>query len=180
MAWKVWVTTITTVLYASDLNDNMDYLSNLTTNITGGNLAADCINDGSFIDNEVIQENHLDYSDATDGIGVLQIGKDRTTHEQMLVKGTAAMVSNTAVTSTTQIVYFTNGDCCTAGEPVYTAAPHFNAWIYSNDSNIGCYVEAVATDSALLRVDLDFKGDADGSSTLDVAQVIYWEACGNI
>jgi len=177
MAWKEWVTgTNTEILEGSDLNDNFDYLSSmLAKGIISDYIADDAVTSPALAADAVV-EGVVDYG-TSDGVGVCQIGKDRTTHGQMIIKGDES-VDTTTLTYKEITVYFTNGDVCTAGDPGFSGVPVAYATIYTNDEDMFCQVQACGTDSMLVRVDRGGRGET--ALAMETAQTMYWEAYGNI
>ena len=175
MALNTW--TEGDVLYASDLNFNFSSITADLHSITGGQLAADAVNAGTLIADDVVDETHLDWSDAVNGVGALQIGKDRTTHEQMMVKGTSLLTAANT-TNTDVVITYANADCVTGGEPVYTAVPHVYVTAYTDVGTDGSHaiinVVAAATDKCTVNVDLAAAGTFTENWTL------YWMVVGNI
>jgi len=173
--WHEWATgTSTETLYGTGLNWNFDYVSALVNKgVTGANIATNGIDSEALFAGSVITEGAIDYGTG-DGMGVVQIGKDRTTTGgQMLVKGTA-LATAAAVTNTDITIYFTNGDVCTAGDPGFTVAPHVHATCYTAATDAACTIKAVATDSMLVNV------DADGANNLTENWTVYWQAIGDV
>ena len=175
--WKEWATgTSTETLYGSHLNGNYDYVSALVNKgITGANIATGGIDVNTLFAGSVITEGTIDYGTG-DGLGVMQIGKDRTTTGgQMLVKGTN-LITAAATTNTDITVYFANGDVCTAGDPAYTAAPHVLAgYCITADQNVYYAVKAVATNSMLINV-----APAAGTLTFTQNWTLNWAVIGDV
>ena len=175
MAFNTW--TESDVLYASDLNENFSLVTADLHSITGGQFAADAINAGTIIADDVVDETHLDYADTVVGVGVLQIGKDRTTHQQMMVKG-ASVITAAATTNTDITITYADADCATAGEPVFTAAPHVYATVVTDlgiaAQDLGVNVVACGTDTCQVNVDLP------STDTFTQDWTVYWMAVGNI
>jgi len=173
--WHDWATgTSTETLYGSHLNNNFDYLSAIINKgITGANIATGGIDSAALFAGSVIVESAIDYGTG-DGVGVVQIGKDRTTTGgQMAIKGTS-LITAADTTNTDITVYFTNGDVCTAGDPGYTCAPHVYVTCYTDDTSARYTIKAVATDSALVNID---PGD---TATFTENWTLYWQAFGDI
>ena len=175
--WKEWATgTSTETLYGTHLNSNFDYVSAMINKgITGANIATGGIDANTLFAGSVITEGAIDYGTG-DGVGSLQIGKDRTTTGgQMLVKG-AALITAADTTNTSITVYFTNGDVCTAGDPAYTAAPHLVAcYCVTADNNVSYAVLAEATDSAQINV-----APAAGTLTFTENWTLKWAVIGDV
>ena len=174
-----WATgTSTETLYGTGLNWNFDYVSALVNKgVTGANIATNGIDSEALFAGSVITEGAIDYGTG-DGMGVVQIGKDRTTTGgQMLVKGTAAVASVTGAgtTNTDITVYFTNGDVCTAGDPGFTASPHIGCvYIVTANTEVVYTRKAVATDSCQINI------AATDTVLLGVDNTLYWEAIGDV
>ena len=175
MAYNTW--TEGDVLYASDLNENFSLITADLNSITAGQIADDAINAGVMIDDDVITDGHLDYSDTVNGVGVLQIGKDRTTYEQMMVKGTQ-LITAADVTETSVEIAYANGDCATAGEPVFLEVPHIYVTAYTDMGTDGAHhlidIVAAATDTCLVNLDIA------GATTITENWTLYWMAVGNV
>lgn len=175
--WKEWATgTSTETLYGSHLNANFDYVSDMANKgITGANIATGGIDSEALLAGSVVTEAAIDYGTG-DGVGVVQIGKDRTTTGgQMLVKG-ASLITAANTTNTNITVYFTNGDVCTAGDPAYTAAPHLlSGYCVTADGNVHYAVLAEATDSMQINV-----APAAGTLTFTQNWTYKWAVIGNV
>ena len=172
MAFNTW--TESDVLYASDLNENFTLITAALHSITGGQIAPDAINAGTLIADDIVDETHMNYADTVIGAGVLQIGKDRSTHGQMMVKGTT-LITAAATTNTSVTVTYANADCVTGGEPVYTAAPHVFCSVYSDlGTDGGLNMLACGTDSFSVNIDMP------GALTITEDWTVYWMAVGNV
>ena len=169
MAFNTW--TESDVLYASDLNENFTLITGDLHSITGGQIAADAINAGTLIADDVVDETHLDYADTVVGVGVLQIGKDRTTHEQMMVKGIVTATVQ-AVTITDITFAYANADCVTA-LPVFSAAPHVIATCYTDDTDYVCDIKQAGTTNCVVQA-------GPGTGNIIASQDIYIMVVGNI
>ena len=170
MAFNTW--TESDVLYASDLNENFTLITAVLHSITGGQIAADAINAGTLIADDIIDETHMNYADTVIGAGVLQIGKDRTTHEQMMVKGIVTATIQ-ALTITDITFAYANADCVTGGEPVYSAVPHVIATCYTDDTDYVCDVKQAGTTNCVVQC-------GPGTGNLVASQDIYVMVVGNI
>ena len=175
--WKEFVTgTGTEYIYGTQLNANFDYISAMVNKgVAGVNIATGGIDSPTLFAGSVITEGSIDYGTG-DGVGVVQIGKDRTTTGgQMLVKGTS-LITAANTTNTNITVYFTNGDVCTAGDPAYTAAPHLlNGYCVTADGNVYYAVLAEATDSMQINV-----APAAGTLTFTQNWTYKWAVIGNV
>lgn len=169
-----WATTATETLYGSHLNVLGSVCSALLNKgITGANIATGGIDAAALFAGSVITEGSIDYGTG-DGLGVVQIGKDRTTTGgQMSIKGTS-LITAANTTNTDITVYFTNGDVCTAGDPGYTAAPHAYATAYTANTDMCINIKACATNSMQINVDLG------GTATFTENWTIYWQAFGDV
>lgn len=175
-----WVTfttgTASSVLYGWQLNNNFWYVSSvINKGITGQNIAVGGIDAGNLIAANIITHSNLNFNTGG-GCRVAQIGKAwTTTAGQFVAKGTqqitAANTTNTDVT-----IYFTNGDVCTTGEPVYKVAPHlYVTCVYATPTeNPSIVVKAIATNSALINF------DAYDTNTITENVTIKWLAMGDI
>ena len=170
MAWNTW--TEGNVIHAASLNENFTLITAVLHSITGGQMAADAINAGTIIANDVVDETHLDYSGTVDGVGVLQIGKDRATHEQMMVKGTC-QATIAAVTIQDVTFAYANADCVTGGEPVYSAVPHVIATVYTDDTDYVCDIKVAGTTQCTIQV-------GPGAGNIIASQTVYVMVVGNI
>ena len=170
MAYNTW--TESDVLYASDLNENFTLITAVLHSITGGQIAADAINAGTLIADDIVDESHMNYADTVLGAGVLQIGKDRSAHEQMMVKGIVTATIQ-ALTITDVTFAYANADCVTGGEPVYSAVPHVIATAYTDDTDYVCDVKAVGTTNCEVQV-------GPGAGNLVASQDVYIMVVGNI
>jgi hypothetical protein len=150
--WHEWATgTTTETLYGAHLNAMGDYVSALINKgITGANIATGGVDAGALIAVDIIGEAHIDHSKAS-GARLLQIGKNTAVTGQMIVKGTT-LITAAATTNTDVTVYFTGGDCCTAGDPAFAAVPMVWAEVYTTQKPT-ITVKACATDSCLVNVD---------------------------
>ena len=179
-AWTVFTTgTSGNVLYGADLNKNFSFVSLLVNKaitgggITGGNIANGGIDSGALIAANVITHNNLNFN-AGGGCRVVQIGKAwTTTAGQFMAKGTA-LVTATNLTNTDVTIYFTGGDVCTAGEPVYQSPPHVYATVVTADPLSVVSIKAVATNSALINI------DPPGSATFAANWTLRWMAIGDV
>ena len=173
--WNEFVTgTNTQYVYGTQLNWNFDYVSAMINKgIAGVNIATAGLDSEALFAGSVITEGSVDYGTG-DGMGVVQIGKDRTTTGgQMFVKGTA-LVTAAAVTNTDITIYFANGDVCTAGDPGFTAVPHVGVKCYTADTAVAYTYKAVATDSMQINV------DPGSTATFTENWTVYWDAVGDI
>jgi len=172
--WKTWVEgTQSEILYGADLNTNFKLLTDLANKgIDGNNIANNGIDSGALIASGVVNESHIDYG-VSDGLGVLQIGKDRTTYGQMIVKGTS-LITAANTTNTDITIYYSDGDVCTAGDPAFVGTPIVYAVAYTDNTEVNITYKQVATDSMLVNVDLG------GTLTFTENWTIYWMAYGNI
>lgn len=171
--WHEWVEgTNTEVLYGQHLNACMDYVSALLNKgVTGANVATGGIDAGALIAADIVGETHLDYTRASGG-RILQIGKNTATVTgQMLVKGTS-LITAANTTNTDITVYFTGGDCCTAGDPAFTGVPMVWADVYTADKP-AITIKACATNSCLINV------DPASTATFAADWTVYWCAVGN-
>ena len=176
MAFNTWAEG--DVLYASDLTENFSLVTADLHSITGGQIAADAINAGTLIADDIIDESHMNYSDTVIGAGLLQIGKDRTTHEQMMVKGTT-LITAADVTNTDVTIAYANADCVTGGHPPYTAAPHVYVACYTDlgtwtPQDLGVHVEACGTTECTVNV------NPPDTLTFTENWTLHWMAVGNI
>ena len=173
--WHEWATgTSTETAYGSHFNNNLDYLSAMINKgITGANIATGGIDANTLFAGSVVTEGAIDYGTG-DGLGVVQIGKDRTTTGgQMMVKGTS-LVTAADTTNTDVTVYFTNGDVCTGGDPGYSAAPHAYVTAYTANTEMCLNIKACATDSMQINVDLG------GTATISQDWTLYWQVFGDV
>ena len=170
MAWHDWAEG--DILYASDLDEQFTLVTAVLHNITGGQFAADAINAGTIIAVDVVDETHLNYADTINGVGCLQIGKDRANHEQMMVKGTCQATIATVTIQDVTFIY-ANADCVTAGEPVYSAVPHVYATVYTDDTDYVCDIKEVTTTKCVVQV-------GPGVDNIVTSQTVYVMVVGNI
>jgi len=148
--WVEFETTTTAVLYGTQLNCVLDYVSAIVNKgITGAQLANSAVTTGN-LGAVVVTEGAINYTHTQNGVGAWQCGKDRATYQQAAYVGAAAVTTLTDAANTNVTFYFTNCDCCTAGEPVFSATPYVGATVVTNDTGFVCHVSAVATDSCLV------------------------------
>ena len=174
--WKEFVTgTSTEYIYGTQLNWNFDYVSAMVNKgVTGANIATNGLDSEALFAGSVITEGSIDYGTG-DGMGVVQIGKDRTTTGgQMLIKGTA-LITAANTTNTDITIAFANGDVCTGGDPAFTAAPHVGVVCYTADTQVAYTYKAVGTDTMLINV-----APALGTLTFTQNWTVYWDAVGDV
>ena len=174
-----WVTFTTgtsgNVLYGTQLNYPFMYLSAMVNKgITGANIATGGIDAGALIAANIVTHGHLNFA-ANGGVKLLQIGKLTTITGQFMANGSCVVASNT-LTNTDTTVYFTNGEACTAGEPVYAAAPSvYVTCVYATPTTAPTVnVKSVGTNNAVINV------DAYGTSTMTEAITVKWLAIGRV
>lgn len=150
--WVNFEETATAVLYGTQLNYVLDYVSAMVNKgVTGAQLADNAVTTGN-LGAVVVTEGAVNYTHTQNGVGAWQCGKDRATYQQAMYIGNTAVASNTEAASTNVTFYFTNCDCCTAGEPSFGAVPFVQAMVATNDTSFICQVSAVATDSCLVHI----------------------------
>ena len=174
MAWNAW--TAGQVLSASHVNENFSSITAILHSITGGQIAADAINAGTLIADDVVDENHLDWADTVNGVGALQIGKNRATYQQMMVKGATEVQPVAATVGTIAFTYSNTGyvDCISAGEPVFTGTPCVIATAVTDDA---AYIVRVSTaDSQSCVIIAGPSGGGNVTETQEIKVVVI----GNI
>ena len=175
MAWNTWADG--EVLYAASLNENMTLITGVLHSITGGQIAADAINAGTLIADDVVDETHLDYADTVNAVRCLQIGKKTATHQQLMLKGTS-LVTAANVTQTDITITYANADIASSGDPVFIGIPHVFLTVYSDMGTLGedlnLTVQAVATDTCQAHLDVP------GAVTITENWTVYWMVMGDI
>lgn len=168
MAWKVWAEG--DVLHAGTLNENFTLITAVLHSITGGQMAADAINAGTIIADDVVDETHLDYADTVNAVRCLQIGKDTGTHQQIMVKGTC-QATIAAVTIQDVTFVYANADLVTA-DPGFNAVPHVIATVYTDDTDYVCDVKAAGTTNCTIQV-------GPGAGNIVASQTVYVVVVGD-
>ena len=173
MAWNAWADG--EVLYAASLNENMSLITAVLHSITGGQIAADAINAGTLIADDVVDETHLDYGDTVNAVRCLQIGKKTATHQQLMLKGTSLITAVAATTADVEVAY-ANADIASGGDPVFIATPHVYVNVYSDLGSDGS-INVIAVDTDTCNVRLDVPGAA-----VEVTEnwTLYWMVVGDI
>ena len=172
-AFTLNVYTAGQVLSAASLNaDNVAIAAVLSAGITGDNIAADGISSGTFIADDIIGESHLNWADTVDGVKGMQIGKEANTYQRVYVHGTNAVASVTAANTVTVTITYDDDVCITAGGVVFAKIPHINAYVLTTDTAIGAFVVAADTANATINI--------CATTTLATAQVLYWDAVGDV
>jgi hypothetical protein len=174
--WVVFTTgTSGNVLYGTSLNYPFMYVSAMVNKgITGANIANGGIDAGALIAANIVTHGHLSFA-ANGGVKLLQIGKSTAVTGQFIANGVATAAINT-LTNTDVTVYFTNGEACTSGEPVYTAAPSvYVTCVYATPTTAPTItLKSVATNNAVINV------DAYGTSTMTEEITLKWLAIGKV
>lgn len=177
MAWKSW--SDDEILYSADLNGNFQYLTDLIDGgITAGMFGADCINDVTFIADNVIDDTHVDFS-GDNGVpaAVLQRGRDTATYvEQWIFHGTAGCAAtNTNYTDIT--ITFSDAEMADSGEPSFEGSPFFDANVAhtatTTDDIYHCVIKSISTNQAVVTIIHDTDTIAD---TLTINWMVIGES----
>ena len=172
MAWNTW--TEGNVLHAASLNENMSLITAVLHSITGGQMAADAINAGTIIADDVIDETHMNYAATVNAVRCLQIGKDAGTHQQFMCKGTSAITA-AAVTNTTITIAYANADLVSDAAAAFLAVPHVYATVYSSLGTDGALnIIGAGTTNCQVNIDLP------STDQFTEAWTVYWMVVGNI
>ena len=172
MAFNTWTNEI---LYPADLNENMSLITAALHSITGGQMAADAINAGTIIADDVIDETHMNYAATQNAFRCLQIGKLTATHQQIMVKGTS-LVTAANVTNTSIIITYNNGDLVPAAGVVFVSVPHVYATVYSSLGTGGGGLNITAAGTATCAVNIDM----GGTVTITQPWTVRWMVVGDI
>lgn len=168
MAWYTWSAGDT--LSAASLVNNFSVLSSSVNAITAGQIEDDAVTAGIIIA-DAVGEQHLNWGDAADSPGAMQIGKKTNTYQRMHVKGTVA-VGATTLTYRTVTATFDDDIILTAGGVVFAATPVINWHLNTNDTLISVYMIGADTEEAEFLV--------YHATSIATAQVLYWEAVGDV
>lgn len=174
MAYNVWGDE---VLYPADLNENFSLITAVLHSITGGQFAADAINAGTIIADDIVDETHMNYAATVNALRCLQIGKATGTHQQLMLKGTSLLTAANTTNTDVEIAY-ANADIASGGDPVYLAAPHVYVTVVTDlgdaAQDLGINVKAHATDTCLVNIDLP------STDTFTQNWTLYWTVLGDI
>ena len=168
MAWNTWTNEI---LYPAELNENFALVSSAVNSITGGQMAADAINAGTIIADDVIDETHMNYAATQNAFRCLQIGKESGTHQQLMLKGTCVLEP---VAATVTVVTFTYANAGLAvGDPAFIGIPHVFPTAITNDPNYICKMQSINTQYCEILA-------GPGTTDIVATQAIYVLLMGDI
>ena len=169
MAWNTW--TEGNVLHAASLNENMSLITAVLHSITGGQMAADAINAGTIIADDVIDDTHMNYAATVNAVRCLQIGKETGTHQQLMLQGVG--VADTGAYTISEVT-FTYADAELAvGDPGFIGVPHVFPTAITDDPLYICKLKSINTDKCVILA-------GPGTGNVVASQAIYVLIMGDI
>jgi len=169
MAWNTW--TEGNVLHAASLNENMSLITAVLHSITGGQMAANAINAGTIIADDVIDETHMNYAATQNAFRCLQIGKESGTHQQIMLNGTC--VADTGAYTISEVAFVYSDANLAVGDPAFIGLPHVFPTAITDDPLYICKMKSIGTQSCVILA-------GPGTGNVVATQAIYVLLMGDI